>query len=63
MARSGVASSRNEARRLLKGGGIYLSNQRVERDRELSADDSIEGRIFLVRKGKKSYHLVRVVGG
>lgn len=63
LSRAAVAKSRNEARRLLKGGGIYLNNRRVESDREVTEADGIEGRVFLVRKGKKSYHLVRVVSG
>ena len=61
LTESGVATSRGDARRSLEGGGIYLNNVRVtEVDRSLSLDDALEGKFLVLRKGKKSYHLVRV---
>ena len=61
LAESGVASSRGDARRSMEGGGIYLNNVRVEEvDRSVSLDDTVEGKFLVLRKGKKSYHLVRV---
>ena len=45
----------------MEGGGIYLNNVRVEEvDRSVSLDDTVEGKFLVLRKGKKSYHLVRV---
>jgi tyrosyl-tRNA synthetase len=61
LSESGVASSRGDARRSMEGGGIYLNNVRVEEvDRSVSLDDTLEGKFLVLRKGKKSYHLVRV---
>lgn len=58
-----VASSRGDARRSVEGGGIYMNNVRVEDTaRSVTMDDTIEGRFILLRKGKKSYHLVAVAG-
>jgi tyrosyl-tRNA synthetase len=60
---SGVASSKGDARRSIEGGGVYLNNQRVsDVERRLSVDDTIGGRFVLLRKGKKSYHLVAITG-
>lgn len=60
---TGLASSRGDARRSVEGGGIYVNNVRVEDPaRPVTMDDTIEGRFILLRKGKKSYHLVAVGG-
>jgi tyrosyl-tRNA synthetase len=62
LTESGVAPSRAEAKRQIEGGGIYLNNRRVEEiDRRVRAQDAIDGRFLVLRKGKKSYHLVRVL--
>jgi tyrosyl-tRNA synthetase len=63
LAASGVASSKGDARRSIQGGGVYLNNVRVASDgRTVILDDTLEGRFLVLRKGKKSYHLVEVVG-
>jgi tyrosyl-tRNA synthetase len=63
LADSGVATSRGDARRSVQGGGIYMNNVRVDDgERRVTAQDAVEGRFLVLRKGKKSYHLVRVVG-
>jgi tyrosyl-tRNA synthetase len=57
-----LSRSRGAARRLLKSGGVYVNNQRVQAsDRTLTLDDAIEGRFIVLRRGKKTYHLVRVI--
>jgi tyrosyl-tRNA synthetase len=62
LAQSGVASSRGDARRSVDGGGIYLNGMRVEDpQRRVRTEDAVEGRFLVLRKGKKSYHLVKVV--
>jgi tyrosyl-tRNA synthetase len=59
---SGLASSKGDARRSIKGGGVYLSNRRVsDANTVVSKEQSIEGKLFLLRKGKKQYHVVRIV--
>ncbi|MEM7481347.1 MAG: tyrosine--tRNA ligase [Acidobacteriota bacterium] len=61
LAESGVVKSKGEARRAVAGGGIYLNDARQEDPAKiLTAEDALEGRIFLLRKGKKNYHLVRL---
>jgi len=63
LAESGVTSSKGEARRSIDQGGIYLNNRRVEdQARAVTLDDTLEGRFLVLRKGKKSYHLVKVTG-
>jgi tyrosyl-tRNA synthetase len=58
-----VASSKGDARRSLEGGGIYVNNVRVtDVAHTLRAGDAIGGRFLLLRKGKKSYHLMEVKG-
>jgi tyrosyl-tRNA synthetase len=61
LAESGVAASKGEARRLLAGGGIYVNGERVEAaDLQLRTADAIDGRVFVVRKGRKGNHVVRL---
>lgn len=57
----GLARSKSEARRLIEGGGIYLNNLRItDVQRTVSLLESIEGQVFILRKGPKQYHLVQV---
>ncbi len=59
---SGVAKSRGEARRSISEGGIYLNNMRVGDPADLvSPNDILDGQFILLRKGKKTYHLVKVL--
>ncbi len=63
LADAGVTTSKGEARRGVEQGGIYLNNERVaDAGRSVTREDAIEGRYLVVRKGKRSYHLVRVEG-
>jgi tyrosyl-tRNA synthetase len=53
--------SKSRARSTLEGGGAYLNNQRQnDLDRSIGPADLVDGRYLVLRKGKKSYHLVRV---
>lgn len=62
LAESSLATSKGDARRSVKGGGIYLNNQRVSDVNQLVAGtQALEGQFFVLRKGKKRYHLVKVV--
>jgi tyrosyl-tRNA synthetase len=57
-----LASSKSEAVRLLKGGGVYVNNARVGDEKaRLSAGDAIGGQLFILRKGRKDQHIVRLV--
>lgn len=56
----GAFSSKSEARRMIKSGGLYLNNKRVEADdAKLTGDSLCTDRIAVVRKGKKHYHLLK----
>ena len=58
---SGLAPSRGQARKDVEGGGIYLNNVRVaEAARSVALNDLLFGRYLLLRKGKRSYTLLRV---
>jgi len=57
---AGLAKSKNEARRAIEQGGIYLNQQRIDdAARTLGPGDWIAGRNALLRKGKKEYALLR----
>jgi tyrosyl-tRNA synthetase len=61
---AGAASSKSEAARLVKGGGVMLNGRRVADEKErVLPSQAIEGRIFVIRKGKRDNFLLRVVGG
>jgi tyrosyl-tRNA synthetase len=60
---SGIAKSKGEARRSVSEGGIYLNNQRVSDPAQAVAPgDILDGRFLVLRKGKKTYHLIKVNG-
>lgn len=50
-----VVSSKGAARRAVAEGGAYLNNQKVtDPEQRLTADDLIDGRFALLRRGKKT---------
>ncbi|MDP6525230.1 MAG: tyrosine--tRNA ligase [Kiritimatiellia bacterium] len=60
-AESGLCGSRGEARRLAQSGGLYLNNCRVGGvDEVVSEPQVIDGKLLVLRSGKKRYHIVRV---
>ena len=62
LADSGLTNSRGQARRDIEGGGIYLNNERVtDRERVATVADTIEGQFIVLRKGRKKYHLLRLL--
>jgi tyrosyl-tRNA synthetase len=61
LVRAGLAASKGEAARLVKGGGIYVNNRRVTDERgRIGADRAIGGRLFVLRKGQRQNHLVKI---
>ncbi|HEY3257220.1 MAG TPA: tyrosine--tRNA ligase, partial [Gemmatimonadaceae bacterium] len=53
--------SRSEARRAVEQGGLYLNGERVPAERApVAAGQLLHGKYLLVRKGARSYGLVRV---
>jgi tyrosyl-tRNA synthetase len=58
----GAAKSKGEARRAIQGGGIYLNNRRVSGvDHTIMEGDAVHGKFIIVRKGGRSYFLVRLL--
>jgi tyrosyl-tRNA synthetase len=60
LAQTGLAPSKGEARRLLKAGGIYVNNVRVDGEIKVGRNHLASESFIVLRSGKKNYHLVRV---
>ncbi|MEO7597737.1 MAG: tyrosine--tRNA ligase, partial [Opitutus sp.] len=61
LVHAGLASSKGQARKDVEGGGIYLNNARVgEVVRMVTTADLLFERYLLLRKGKRTYAVVRV---
>jgi tyrosyl-tRNA synthetase len=61
VARVQLAASKSDARRLVQSGGVYVNNRRVsDPQARLTRDQVIGGRLFVLRKGQKENHLVRL---
>jgi tyrosyl-tRNA synthetase len=58
---SGLAPSKGAARKDLEAGGIYLNNVRVDHTRQVTTSDLLFGKYLLLRKGKRSYSVLRIV--
>jgi tyrosyl-tRNA synthetase len=57
----GAAASRGEATRLVRSGGVYVNDRRVQDEKHvLQAADAIEGQLFVVRRGKRDYFVLRI---
>ncbi len=58
---SGLAPSKGAARKDLEAGGIYLNNVRVpDHTRMVTTGDLLFGKYLLLRKGKKSYAVLKI---
>lgn len=58
---SGLLESKSAARRLLKQGGLYLNNSRVDSEsKKIEAIDIIDGKVLLLSAGKKNKMVVRI---
>jgi len=56
-----LAPSKSEARRLIQSGGVYVNNRRAaDPQARLTLDQAIGGRLFVLRKGAKQNHLIRL---
>jgi tyrosyl-tRNA synthetase len=61
-ADAGLCASRSEARRLIQSGGLYVNNLRVsDVDAVIGDVHLIEGRLVVLRSGRKRYQLIRLV--
>lgn len=55
---TGMEASKGAARRTIEGGGLYVNDVAAPVGRAIAADDIRHGRYVLLRKGKKTRHLV-----
>ena len=61
--RAGLSKSNSQALQMIRHGGVYVNNIRVEDSRLVLTPDRLAGRrIMVLRAGKKRYHLVRLEG-
>jgi tyrosyl-tRNA synthetase len=59
LAESKLCSSKGAARKDLAGGGIYINNERItDQARVVTEADLVAGQYAILRKGKKTYHLI-----
>ncbi len=58
LAASPLASSLSDARRTIAQGAAYVNGGLEREDRPLSAADLLHGRWILLRRGKRTYHLL-----
>jgi tyrosyl-tRNA synthetase len=62
LAESKLSASKSAARNDIKGGGVYVNNRRVaDMAATISLSDTIHQRYVVLRKGKKNFHLVKLV--
>ncbi|MEZ5287092.1 MAG: tyrosine--tRNA ligase [Vicinamibacterales bacterium] len=60
---AGLASSKGEAARLIKQGGVYLNGERVtDERRRLTMADTIGGTLAVLQKGQRERRVVRIAG-
>jgi tyrosyl-tRNA synthetase len=59
---TGLASSNGDARRTLAQHAYYANGVQLDENSQLSDQKLLHGRFLLLRKGKKSHHLVEVDG-
>jgi len=57
---TGLATSNSDARRLLRQGAVRVNGAVIAADQGLDAVAPLHGRYLLLRKGKRSHHLVEI---
>lgn len=59
--RVGLCASKGAARRLISEGGVYVNNVRIGDEKAtVTAETLLEGRLLVLRKGRKDYHLIKI---
>jgi tyrosyl-tRNA synthetase len=60
LERTGLATSKKDARRTVEQGGAYVNNVRqTDDERTFAADDLLHDRYLVLRKGRKEVHIVQ----
>jgi tyrosyl-tRNA synthetase len=61
LATVALASSKGEARRLVKAGGVYVNGRReADENARLTLAQGLDGRAFVLRKGQKDHHVIKL---
>ena len=60
LTRGEIFSSKGEARRMIQGGGVSISKQKIENAEQIPAYKLLQEKYLLIQKGKKNYYLVEV---
>ena len=61
LAETGLVASKSAARQAITQGGVSVNDQReVDLDRRLAVDDVLPGGFVVLKRGKRSYHVLRI---
>ena len=61
--RAGLAASKGEAGRLIKQGGLYVNDRRLNEERgTITMADAIGGSVIVLRKGQRERRIVKIEG-
>jgi tyrosyl-tRNA synthetase len=60
-ANAKMFASNSDARRMAQQGGLSLNSEKIGLDRVFEEKDFIDGRVAVLRSGKKNYFLLKVV--
>jgi tyrosyl-tRNA synthetase len=59
---AGLTASKGEAGRLIKQGGLYLNDRRLNDERgHVTLADAIGGSVIVLRKGQRERRIVKIV--
>jgi tyrosyl-tRNA synthetase len=62
MVMTGLVSSKGEAQRLIRQGGLSVNDRRVTEERgRVTLDQAIEGRVLVLKKGQRERRVVKVI--
>ena len=61
-AAAGMFKSNGEARRMAQQGGLSLNGTKAGPDRVVETTDLVDGRVVVLRSGKKNYFLLKISG-
>ncbi|WP_173915826.1 tyrosine--tRNA ligase [Halobacillus sp. Marseille-Q1614] len=60
LVQAGISSSKRQAREDIKNGAVYINGERnQDLQHTITAEDRIEDRFTIIRRGKKKYFLIR----
>ena len=59
LVETGLAKSKREAKEFLAGGSVSVNGDTAAPDRVLTEADFLPGRVIVLRRGKKAWHVLR----